>query len=148
MADHREVLKIGLAAIDHGQLLVVRKRGAPSFILPGGKPEMGEDDLKALLREVEEELGCSVECATFEGSFSDIAADLPDTRVVVRLYSGHLVGTPRPAAEIEEMAWLTLDSPGDVCLAPSITNQILPYLKDLLARDSSLSCRGAKKTEH
>lgn len=144
MTRHRRVLKIGLAAIDHGQLLVVRKRGTPSFILPGGKPEAGEDDLGALAREIDEELGCSIKCPMFEGSFSDTAADLPGLRVVVRLYSGQLVGTPRPAAEIEELAWLNLKNPTGMKLAPSIRNQILPYLQRLMTADTG-SARGAAK---
>jgi 8-oxo-dGTP diphosphatase len=129
MNAHKQITKVGLAAIEDGRLLVVRKRGAPSFILPGGKPELGEDMLAALVRELAEELGCSVTGTAYEGRFADRAADLPDTDVVVLLYSGALAGAPRPRAEIEEMAWVDVAAPGDVRLAPSLTNHILPYLR-------------------
>jgi 8-oxo-dGTP pyrophosphatase MutT (NUDIX family) len=50
MSRPSEILKVGLAVTDADRLLVVRKRGAPSYILPGGKPEQGEDDLQAFPR--------------------------------------------------------------------------------------------------
>jgi len=113
---------------------VVRKRGRPSFILPGGKPEAGEPERDALYREIEEELGCSLTGLAFEGRFADNAADLPGTTVVVVLYSGELAGTPAPRAEIEELAWLDLNAPTSLRLAPSITNHILPHLRRQHAR--------------
>ncbi|WP_457489191.1 NUDIX domain-containing protein, partial [Tardiphaga sp. P5_C10] len=61
MSSHREIVKIGLAVTDGARLLLVRKRGGRSYILPGGKPEQGESDFQALAREVEEELGCSID---------------------------------------------------------------------------------------
>jgi 8-oxo-dGTP diphosphatase len=69
------------------RLLLVRKRGGKSYILPGGKLEAGENDLDALVREIDEELGCTLDRETivFLGAFSDIAADLTDTTVLVRL---------------------------------------------------------------
>ena len=124
----KELLKIGLAMIREDRLLVVRKRGTKTFILPGGKPEGHERDLEALQRELQEELGCKVDSPRFEGTFTDTAADLVDTIVTVRLYAGTLRGRPCPASEIEEIAWVRLHTPGDLPLAPSITNKILPHL--------------------
>lgn len=133
----KTIRKVGLAAVESGHLLVVRKRGGALFILPGGKPEGKELDLETLNRELHEELGCAVAHTRFEGAFTDEAAEMSDTLVVVRLYAGTLVGTPQPAAEIEEMAWLDLSAPGSLPLAPSLTNHILPYL---CRREAQAAC--------
>jgi 8-oxo-dGTP diphosphatase len=126
----REILKVGLAVTDRGQLLVVRKKGTTSYILPGGKPENGEDDLQTLAREIEEELGCRLDPRTiaFLGCFSDSAADMHDTKVTVRLYAAELVGNPSPRSEIESVKWHCPSVDSDGSLAPSLQNQIVPFL--------------------
>ena len=49
---------IGGALVQDKKLVVVRKEknGKSSWILPGGKPEVGESNLEALARELKEEL--------------------------------------------------------------------------------------------
>jgi 8-oxo-dGTP diphosphatase len=49
MSQQREIVKIGLAVTTDNRLLLVRKKGGESYILPGGKPEMGEDALVPFL---------------------------------------------------------------------------------------------------
>ena len=60
---------------DRGRLLTVRKRGTQRFMLPGGKPEPGEDDATALARELREELGVTVISARLLGRFEAEAAN-------------------------------------------------------------------------
>ncbi|SDO20845.1 NUDIX domain-containing protein [Afipia sp. GAS231] len=131
MTTQREIVKVGLAVLHKNRLLLVRKRGGKSYILPGGKPEAGENDVEALYREIDEELGCSMngESLVFLGAFSDTAADLIDTIVVVRLYCAQLVGAPNPKSEIECITWFSPEQDCDVTLAPSIQNHILPFLR-------------------
>lgn len=126
----REIVKIGLAVVQDGCLLLVRKRGADCYILPGGKPEQGEDDLAALRREINEELGCTLspQCVRYLGDFRDRAAGLTDTEVVVKLYVGTLVGDPIPQAEIEQFIWFNPRRDANTKLAPSLTDSIVPYL--------------------
>ena len=126
----REIIKIGLAAFRSGRLLLVRKRGSDTFILPGGKPEKGEDDLTALRREIDEELGCALNPRgiRYLGTFRDRAADLPNTEVVVKLYAGTLLGNPVPQAEILQLLWFDPHGNGSELVAPSLSNSILPYL--------------------
>jgi 8-oxo-dGTP diphosphatase len=130
MPQHREILKIGVAVTDRGRLLLVRKKGTSSYILPGGKPEGGEDDLQTLVREIQEELGCGVDprSVTFLGSFSDTAADILDTTVIIRLYAAKLVGDPSPRSEIETVKWYCPNVDSSRSLAPSLRNQIVPFL--------------------
>lgn len=124
----RWIHKVGLAALDEGRLLVARKSGSDVFILPGGKPEGDENDLQTLARELQEELDCGLERPFLRGVFKDLAAGISDAVVVVRLYSGELVGEPRPCSEIEELAWVDIHKPS-VKLAPSIEREILPFLR-------------------
>jgi 8-oxo-dGTP diphosphatase len=126
----RDITKVGIAVIEADRLLLVRKRGSSVFILPGGKPERDEDDVTALLRELDEELGCSVEreLLVFLGAFSDVAADARDATVTVKLYGGRLKGSPSPASEIEELLWFSPARRGRVELAPSLINSIIPFL--------------------
>lgn len=124
----RKIEKVGLAAFDDDRLLVVRKQGSATFILPGGKPEAGETQLQTLAREIDEELGCTVEGARYLRSFIDETADGSAT-VTVHLYFGDLRGKPHPSAEIVELRWLELSREPSLELAPSIVNQILPYIR-------------------
>lgn len=126
---NREILKIGLAVREGDKVLVVKKRGGQRFILPGGKPEVGEADFDALTREIQEELGCEIQSNSIEylGSFTDVAADMVGVTVTVRLYKGELIGRPAPNSEIEIIRWISNREDED-SLAPSLRNQILPFL--------------------
>jgi 8-oxo-dGTP diphosphatase len=127
----REMTKIGIAIVHGDQLLLVRKRGSATYILPGGKPEQNENDVTALSREIEEELGCRLDTSSlvFLGSFTDKAADAEDTTVTVKLYGGgHLFGNPSPRSEIEEILWFSPEDAQTTELAPSLLNSIVPFL--------------------
>lgn len=126
----RRILKIGLVCVRDGRVLFVRKKGAPSWILPGGKPEPGEDDATALAREVHEELGCGIGPDLRRlGEFTAPAADLGDLVVTVRLLLGSIEGSPVPGGEIEACAWIGVDD-AQAPFAPSLAPHILPLLLD------------------
>jgi 8-oxo-dGTP diphosphatase len=137
-ADHRprshrdpgRIVKVGLAAFKNGRILLVRKHGTPSFILPGGKPHGRETDAQTLQREVAEELSCEVvgDSLRWVGEFEDDAADLPGRRVTVRLYRGEIRGELSNAAEIAELRWWENGHDDPQLLAPSLRRQILPAL--------------------
>jgi 8-oxo-dGTP diphosphatase len=144
---YRWIEKVGLAAFDGDRMLIVRKRGGTLFILPGGKPEGQEGDLATLSREIHEELGCQVRNPVLSGVFKDRAAGIENAVVVVRLYTGELLGAPVPQSEIEELAWLDIRKPVSLPLAPSIINGILPHLRRR-ARRSAASKSGEATSEH
>ena len=120
------IKKSALAVIKEGKLLLVRKRGSPLLLMPGGKPEGRETDIDALHREIKEELGCGIEqdSIVFLGTFEDIAAE-KDARVSIDLFIGALKGVPKASSEIEEIAWA--DS-SDSNISPIIKNKIMPFL--------------------
>ena len=101
-----------------GRMLVVRKRGTAIFMKPGGKREPGEDDLTALARELDEEIGCRLIDATLLGAFEAPAANEPGCTVRAATYLARVEGEITALAEIEELAWIDPAAPGDIVLAP------------------------------
>jgi 8-oxo-dGTP diphosphatase len=95
-----------------GRMLVVRKRGTAIFMKPGGKREPGEDDLTALARELDEEIGCRLTGATLLGAFEAPAANEPGFTVRSATYLATVEGEIAARAEIEELAWIDPAAPG------------------------------------
>ncbi len=110
-----------------GRLLVVRKQGGVTFILPGGKREGDESDKECLIREVREEIQVGTNNIRAFGTFHAAAADQDGDTVEIRAYTGTLVGEPIPAMEIAEIAWIVLDKP-HVPIAQSISEGIIPAI--------------------
>lgn len=46
------IKKSAMVIVKDNKLLVVRKRGSPDFLMPGGKPERNESPIEALKREL------------------------------------------------------------------------------------------------
>ena len=113
-------------------MLLVRKRGTTTFMKPGGKRDDGEDDLSTLARELGEELGCRLVGAELLGNFSAPAANEAGFTVRSATYLAEVEGEIAALAEIEELAWIDPAAPGELRLAPLLTQAVLPAL---LARD-------------
>jgi 8-oxo-dGTP diphosphatase len=115
-----------------GRVLLVRKEGTTAFMQPGGKRDPGEDDLTTLARELDEELGCGIVpgSARLLGRFEAAAANEAGRRVDALVYEVELTGTPRPRAEIAEMAWVEPNDPR-LALAPLTSDHILPLARRL-----------------
>ncbi|MGV9803166.1 NUDIX hydrolase [Mycobacterium sp. NPDC003449] len=132
---NRPVIRIVAAVVrdEHNRVLVVRKRGTSSFMQPGGKIEPGEEPLRALAREVREELGVDVDRSTVRplGRHDAVAANEPGHLVDALLYLVDLDGEPRPAAEIAELAWIDPYAPGDVELAPLTGQTVFALVREL-----------------
>jgi len=113
---------------DAGHVLLVRKRGTAAFMQPGGKRDVGENDIAALSREVEEELGCGVVTASVRslGEFDAVAANEPGFRVRASLYAVEVTGDIAPSQEIDEVIWIDPAQPPDISLAPLTRDHVLP----------------------
>ncbi len=112
--------KLAWIQIDRKRLLCVRSRGKDVFFVPGGTREAGESDEEALVREVREELSVRLNRETLQrlGSFEAPAHGQPEgTTVRLTCFTGSFIGALKPAAEIEEMAWLGYADRGRVSLA-------------------------------
>ena len=103
--------KIAWILLRDGRVLSTRSVGKDVYYLPGGKREPGESDLDTLVREISEELTVHIDRSTAEhvGTFEAQAHGHQDG-VTVRMtcYTAAFTGTLTPAAEIAELAWLTL----------------------------------------
>ena len=111
-----------------GRVLLVRKRGTTAFMQPGGKRDPGEDDIAALTREIDEELGCQLLPGSIRplGEFDAISANEPGFRVRASLYEIAVTGDIAPKAEIETMLWIDPAAPADIPLAPLTRDHVLP----------------------
>jgi 8-oxo-dGTP diphosphatase len=95
---------------------------------PGGKRDHGEDDIAALAREIDEELGCHLVHDSIRslGEFDAISANEPGFRVRAALYEIDVTGEIAPKAEIEAMMWIDPTAPADIPLAPLTRDHVLP----------------------
>jgi 8-oxo-dGTP diphosphatase len=111
-----------------GRVLLVRKRGTTAFMQPGGKRDHGEDDVAALAREIDEELGCRLVPDSIRslGEFDAISANEPGFRVRAALYEIDVTGEIAPKAEIEAMVWIDPAAPAGIPLAPLTRDHVLP----------------------
>ena len=114
-----------------GRVLLVRKRGTSAFMQPGGKRDAGEDDVTALARELDEELGCRVIAGSVSplGMFECQAANEPDRRVHAAVYAVDVTGAIAARAEIDELLWIDPSSPPDIHLAPLTRDHVLPLAR-------------------
>ncbi len=113
---------------DRGRYLLVRKQGTQVFMQPGGKREPGEDDLDALGRELDEELGLAIVAGSpvNRGTFRARAANETDREVVAAVFDVAVEGTAVARAEIAELLWFDPENPPPVPVAPLTRDHILP----------------------
>ncbi|QJQ22144.1 NUDIX domain-containing protein [Pseudomonas sp. SK] len=118
-----------------GRTLLVRKRGTQAFMQPGGKIDAGESPVEALVRELHEELGLRVDPAQalHLGQFSAPAANEPGFQVQAQLFRVDCVAAVAPAAEIEEVVWLSAEQTPAMHLAPLTRDLILPLYYQALS---------------
>ena len=95
----------------------------------------GEDDVTALARELDEELGCRVvpESVISLGVFDCVAANEPDRQVNAAVYAVNVTGALEARAEIDEIIWIDPASPPDIHLAPLTRDHVLPLARGALS---------------
>lgn len=115
---------------DHGEVLTVRKQGTSRFMLPGGKPETGEEPIDTAMREALEETGLEMNRESMEllGEFEAPAANEPDHLLISTVFLHPLAAEPRISGEIVEMRWQHPDTPA-TDLAPMLVRNVFPALR-------------------
>jgi len=135
-ADAAVTTVVGAALVLHGRVLAARRVGpedvAGGWELPGGKVDPGETAAEAVVRELREELGCTVEAL---GPLGGRAAIKPGYELVVERVQ--LVdGEPVPH-EHDAVRWLGPEDLDDVKWLPA-DQPFLPELRNLLLDGEAL----------
>jgi 8-oxo-dGTP diphosphatase len=112
---------VGAAIVRDGRVLAARRttpaEAAGRWEFPGGKVEPGETPDQALVREVDEELGCTVDVVRWLPERVAIGTRHVLTVAVARLVSGEPVPSEHDrvrwlaAAELGDVDWLEPDRP-------------------------------------
>jgi 8-oxo-dGTP diphosphatase len=125
-----DIFVIAAVVVSEDKLLLVRKKGTRHFMLAGGKPLHQEDDVGCLIRELDEELGATIDPASvrFLGTFDANSANEPGLRVHAQVYEVMLEKEPAAHGEIEEIHWMPTNDWNGIQLAPLLSGEILPYL--------------------
>ncbi|VVB73506.1 NUDIX domain protein [uncultured archaeon] len=126
----KEIHKIAAVVIKDDGFLMVRKTGKDICTSLGGKPEEGETEEQALVREISEELSCGANVIRKLGDFTAKAV-FDDAMVRLSAYLVELKGEPKISdPELEEYAFITKDyKKKGINLPDSIEKQVIPYCK-------------------
>jgi mutator protein MutT len=126
----RDVLVMGTAIVRYGRVLAARRTGPEDtrggWELPGGKVEPGEDPEAAVVREITEELGCTV---VVTGHLAGEQAVKPGYRMRVAV-AALVAGEPVPR-EHDAVRWLGPEELDDVAWLPA-DRPFLPQLREIL----------------
>lgn len=118
----------GVITDEYGRLLLIKRGHAPGaglWSLPGGRIEPGETDAEALVREMREETGLTVQAGPLIGTVRRPArdADVLDIRDYAATVTG---GTLRAGDDAAEARWVT---PSELGSLP-ITDGLVEALTD------------------
>jgi ADP-ribose pyrophosphatase YjhB (NUDIX family) len=109
----RPILAVSAAIIRDGQVLVARRNRGPAYglwTLPGGMVEAGETLAQALIREINEETGMTVEPVALAGHrevmVRDAAGKVERHFVILCFASRWIAGEPSLNEELAEAKWL------------------------------------------
>ncbi len=110
-------------------MLVLEEADQELYLMPGGRPEVGETYEQTLSRELKEELGVELDTKSLRylGSFEDVAAGKGEARIHIELYLGEFCGEMKPCSEVRRLVWFAKDDDRNR-LAPVTRNKILPAL--------------------
>ncbi|MFF2082848.1 NUDIX hydrolase [Nocardia sp. NPDC058176] len=132
-APRPNTIKVAVSAVildDSGRILMIRRTDNDRYAIPGGGLEAGETVSEAVVREVLEETGISVEVTELVGVFSNpdhvIAYDDGEVRQEFSICFRALPtgGTLRTSDESKEVLWVTPAEAESLDIHPSIKLRI------------------------
>lgn len=118
-----------VAVIRANHLLLCEPFRYPELILPGGTPEPAESGLNCICREVQEELGVSLDESSivYIGRYRERSCGEADPLVEMDLYVGDVCGAPRAFREIRTIHWIRTATPSHT-LSPMVATHVIPEL--------------------
>lgn len=136
MAEH-PIPGVGVAVIDDGRILLVRKGAGPwkdHWAVPGGRIELGERMADAAVREVREETGLDIRLGPIVWNGEVIGpGDPPEFHFTLVDFVGFpLGGTLQAGDDAAEARWVTPGEAEDLALIPTMPSlfEVLdPYLR-------------------
>lgn len=118
------IQKIGAIILKDKKILVCKKKN--KYIIPGGKPEIGENNVECLRRELKEELNANLVSQEFFATYEDDAA-LDIGKIRMDVYLVEIDGTPKPGAEIEQLEYV--EAKNNLELGSILEKFVIPALK-------------------
>ncbi len=132
MSETIHIHKAAGILIQDRKLLVERSHGKEIFIAPGGSIEDGETAEMAVVRELFEEFGITVDEADLSifGVFKAQAAGQEDKVVEMTVFNVHRWrGEPTPHSEVAEQAWISSQIPEGMQVGSIFEHDVIPQLK-------------------
>jgi 8-oxo-dGTP diphosphatase len=125
----RPYLAVSAAIVRAGKILVVRRARPPThglFTLPGGVVEVGETLAEAVIREVREETGLTIEPVALAGFRETVVRDARDRVerhfVILCFAARWQAGEPVLNEELSEAFWLAPAELADLKTTPGLAD--------------------------
>jgi 8-oxo-dGTP diphosphatase len=134
----RPFLAVSAAIVRDGRILLVRRARAPGrglYSLPGGVVEAGETLHQAVVREVFEETGLTVEPVGLAGHREAIVRDaggrVQRHFVILPFACRWRAGEAKPSEEVAEARWLKPDEMADLATTEGLADIIAAAMQQL-----------------
>ena len=129
---HRPIMGVGGVIFDGATVLLARRNQDPGkgeWSLPGGAVELGEKVVDALKREIEEEVGITVEIGGLVRVLDRIVYDQAKRvrfhYVIADYWGWRVAGELQPASDISDARFVPLIQLSDTGIHPEVVETIL-----------------------
>ena len=140
-------IRVSAAVIRDGDKILAAERGYGEYRgfweFPGGKREEGESGEEAIIREIKEELGVTIET---DGFIATIEHDYPDFHLIMDCYYAHVVEGVIKANEHMALRWISVDEIEGLEWLPADW-KVLPFVREkaMHLEDSELNSEHIQK---